>query len=279
MFHLLVKFEQWSKSRDSLRLERVFEYTEQSIADKFKPNEKLATKRIVTVPALFVNETDGRGPQYARVGTINKAKISGNEVELDYTFDQSIPPISNSMLRDLANQLKIESFEFIRTHWAMKDVDLFFVLLKNQISLLPSPKVFKLDDHEGMDQKLVSFMMPFNTRFNKIHATMKESINELKMQSLRADDIWVHDAVIQDIVSLIYKSRVVVCDCTGRNANVFYEAGIAHSLGRDVILITQNKKDVPFDLRHLRFIHYSNTLVGRKKLSDELQRRIRTLLK
>jgi len=53
------------------------------------------------------------------------------------------------------------------------------------------------------------------------------------MQCLRADDIWDHDAVIQDVVSLINRSRVVVCDCTERNANVFYEAGIAHRLGKE----------------------------------------------
>ena len=71
----------------------------------------------------------------------------------------------------------------------------------------------------------------------------------------RADDIWNHDAIIQDVVSLICKSSVVICDLTGKNANVFYEAGIAHSLGKDGMLITQSASYVPFDLRHLRYIH------------------------
>src|SRR6266700_3613748 len=44
---------------------------------------------------------------------------------------------------------------------------------------------------------------------------------------------------------LIDRSRVVICDCTKRNPNVFYEIGIAYTLGRDVILITQNDADVP----------------------------------
>ena len=56
----------------------------------------------------------------------------------------------------------------------------------------------------------------------------------------RADDIWNHESIIQDVVSLICKSSVVICDLTGKNANVFYEAGIAHCLGKDVILITQS---------------------------------------
>jgi hypothetical protein len=57
--------------------------------------------------------------------------------------------------------------------------------------------------------------------------------------------MWENPAIIQDIVSLIDRSRVVICDCTGRNPSVFYEIGIAHTLGREVILITQNPEDSP----------------------------------
>jgi len=94
----------------------------------------------------------------------------------------------------------------------------------------------------------------------------------------RADDIWENPAIIQDVVSLIDRSRVVVCDCTGRNPNVFYEAGIAHTLGREVILITQNAQDIPFDLRHLRYIPYLNNAEGRGALTAALQDRMQTIL-
>jgi hypothetical protein len=71
---------------------------------------------------------------------------------------------------------------------------------------------------------------------------------------------------------------IVICDCTGRNANVFYEAGIAHTLGKDVILITQNRSDIPFDLSHLRYIFYLDNNEGREKLSKDLSLRINTLV-
>jgi hypothetical protein len=85
-------------------------------------------------------------------------------------------------------------------------------------------------------------------------------------------------AIIQDVVSLIDRSRIVVCDCTGRNPNVFYEAGIAHTLGREVILITQSANDIPFDLRHLRYIPYLNNNEGRLALADALQGRMQTVV-
>lgn len=83
---------------------------------------------------------------------------------------------------------------------------------------------------------------------------------------------------MQDVVSLIDKSRIVICDCTGRNPNVFYEAGIAHALGREVILITQVESDIPFDLRHLRYVSYLNNGEGLRDLQLKLEQRISSLV-
>lgn len=51
---------------------------------------------------------------------------------------------------------------------------------------------------------------------------------DAEVRCRRADDIWEAPAIIQDVVNLIDRSRIVVCDCTERNPNVFYETGIAH---------------------------------------------------
>jgi hypothetical protein len=95
---------------------------------------------------------------------------------------------------------------------------------------------------------------------------------------MRADDFWEHQFVIQDIVNLISRARIVICDCSGRNPNVFYEIGIAHSLGKEVILVAQSEADVPFDLRHIRYVKYLNNNEGLSALSDAVQSRIRTIV-
>jgi len=83
---------------------------------------------------------------------------------------------------------------------------------------------------------------------------------------------------MQDIFSLIWRARVVVCDFTGRNANVFYEAGIAHTLSKPVVPITQQKADVPFDLQHHRFLQYLANREGLEDLLERLAKRLQTLL-
>ena len=58
---------------------------------------------------------------------------------------------------------------------------------------------------------------------------------------------------------------------------MFYEAGIAHTLGKSVVPIAQNDHDVPFDLRHHRYIRYLNNGEGLTSLSQALLPRLRTL--
>jgi hypothetical protein len=278
MYHLLVKYDGWAQARDSIDQGRVFEYTSDAIVEQFKPAGTLNTDRMTSLPALFVSETAGKGDQRARVGNISRVELLTKEVKVEYSFDEGILPIPNSTLAQLSTELDIGSFEFTRTHWAIKNVDLFKTLLRTQVVTLPSPKVFRLENLEGVDHTLLSVMMPFNPRFDDVYAIIQDTAKTLKMQCLRADDIWEYDAIIQDVVSLINRSRIIICDCTGRNAKVFYEAGIAHTLGRDVILITQSETDIPFDLRHLRCVIYLNNSEGRGQLAERLRLRIQTLL-
>jgi hypothetical protein len=265
-------------SHDSILLTRVFEYTDEAIVQQFKQASTLHTERITGLPALFVSER-GSGDQKARVGSISRVQVSGKDVNLEYSFDDGIPPIANSSVERLSRELRIDSFEFARTHWAIKEADLFKVLLRSQAATLPSSKVFKLDKADEIDDTLLSVMMPFDPRFDAVYTTIQAAAEASKMPCLRTDDIWENEAIIQDVVSLINRSRIVVCDCTGRNPNVFYEVGIAHTLGRDVILIAQAEADIPFDLRHLRYVTYLNNEEGRGTLADRLRQRIETRLK
>jgi len=62
-----------------------------------------------------------------------------------------------------------------------------------------------------------------------------------------------------DIMDQVWRgirgSDAVVADITGKNANVFYEIGLAHALGKEVILISQDA-EVPFDIRSFRRFNY-----------------------
>jgi hypothetical protein len=87
-----------------------------------------------------------------------------------------------------------------------------------------------------------------------------------------------YTAVIQDIFSLIFRSQIAICDFIGKNLNVFYEAGIAHTLGKHVVPITQSRDDIPFDIRHHRFLEYLNNDQGRLDMQKRLWERLSWLI-
>jgi hypothetical protein len=274
VFNLLVKYGAWGDGRDSMPTGRIFEYTAQALIDRFNPKGQLNFDALIQFPCLFVEETVGEGNQVARVGTIFRTRQNGRDVVIDYTYDTGVPGVPQATLKKLAQYFEIADFEFSRTHWAIKDSDLYRELIKNSQPRRQLPKVFQLAEFENIEPKLMSAMMPFQSKFDPVFETLRQTAEAAGLRCRRADDIWENPAVIQDVVSLIDRSKVVVCDCTERNPNVFYEIGIAHTLGRDVILITQSDSDIPFDLRHLRYVKYLNNSEGLAKLRAILEPRL-----
>jgi hypothetical protein len=137
-----------------------------------------------------------------------------------------------------------------------------------------SPQVFEIPTKPQND-KLVTVMLPF--KLQKSFDSIKKVCDNLNLDCVKADDIWENPTFTQDIFELIFTSRVVVADFTGKNPNVFYEVGIAHTLGKTVVPITQSINDVPSDLGHHRALQYFPNEQGYKDLETELEKRLRTL--
>jgi hypothetical protein len=99
--------------------------------------------------------------------------------------------------------------------------------------------------------------MPFGGYFDEYYNSIyKPIIQNNGLTSIRADNLYTTRLIIDDIVEEIQKSYIVLADVTGKNPNVNYELGIAHALGKPVILITQNLADLPFDYQNVRAILY-----------------------
>ena len=122
-------------------------------------------------------------------------------------------------------------------------------------------------------------MMPFEPSFDGVYAAILNAAKSCGLECKRADDIWNHNAIIDDITTLISSANIVVCDYTNKNANVFYETGVAHAIGKKYVPIAQHKSDVPFDLQHHRYLHYLNNAQGLQDLTANLAPRLQRLLK
>jgi hypothetical protein len=158
--------------------------------------------------------------------------------------------------------------EFISTE--INEVDAI-----QQITFTPS--VFKIPK-KPTNSKLISVMMPFSPAYRGTYEAIKKVANYMELECLRADDIWENSTFIQEIFNLIFCSRIVIVDFSERNPNVMYETGIAHTLGKVVIPITQSINDIPSDIGHHRALKYLPNDEGYRKLSNELYKRIKTIM-
>jgi hypothetical protein len=80
---------------------------------------------------------------------------------------------------------------------------------------------------------------------------------------------------IKDILTKLNRADVVIADLTDMNPNVFYELGVRHTLRNRTILIAQDMKYVPFDLRSYWVVIYKKDLSGVQDFKD----RIRDIMK
>lgn len=126
---------------------------------------------------------------------------------------------------------------------------------------------------------LVFVIMPFSGDLKPIYElVIKPFITDiLKMECLRADEIYSDRTVMQDIWENIQRAEIVLADLTDRNPNVMYELGFCHVLWKKTILITQKIDDVPFDLKGYRLIPYEPSIGGAERLKEGLKLTIEAL--
>jgi hypothetical protein len=120
-------------------------------------------------------------------------------------------------------------------------------------------------------------LMPFKGRTNTVFRTVIEpSATDAGLKAVRADQLYGLN-VVEELWTRINEARVIVADLSHANANVFYELGIAHTLGKVTILLRSGsvvRTPLPFDVRILRVIPYTSSRRGltllRKELTESL---------
>ncbi len=113
-------------------------------------------------------------------------------------------------------------------------------------------------------------LMPYGKNWSqRVYNSIAKSARAARYTCGIARDIASTGGIMQQIWEEVRKANAVVADLTDNNSNVLYETGIAHALGKEVVLITQDVNTLPFDLRALRCIQYQESDLA--TLERELQ--------
>jgi predicted RNA-binding Zn-ribbon protein involved in translation (DUF1610 family) len=84
-------------------------------------------------------------------------------------------------------------------------------------------------------------------------------------------------SLIKSIIGRLSTASVVLADLTDRNANVFYELGVRHSLSSRTIMVSQGTKHIPSDLMGYWHLTYGLNPGAVTKFKEELERILGTV--
>lgn len=130
-----------------------------------------------------------------------------------------------------------------------------------------------------MEKPKAFVLMPFDKEFDDIYDYLiHDPLSEAGYDVKRADDILNQGNILSDIIQSIINSDLIVADLSTTNPNVYYELGIAHSHRKNVMMLTQNVKELPFDLRSYRIIPYSNHFAKMHNARQQIQKVIKDVL-
>lgn len=102
---------------------------------------------------------------------------------------------------------------------------------------------------------------------------IKPALAGADLEYVRGDTSPRASELTEDIWNDLLQSGVIIADISALNANVFYELGLAHALGKAVFILKQKDADVPADFGGTHYYEYDlNDLeAGMKLLRDGLQ--------
>jgi hypothetical protein len=129
-------------------------------------------------------------------------------------------------------------------------------------------------------------VMQFSERYQQLHEeVIKPVADDFKLQAYHAGEVFGPGMILQDIAQGIVDAKVVIAEITPANesrfnANVFYEIGYAHALGKPTILLAEREriKQLPFDISGYRVLFYDNTIAGKTQIQAGLRKHLEAIL-
>lgn len=207
------------------------------------------------------------------------------EVWLTDRFDDSVKYLKNHTKRLMQSRL-------LGDDWKLSDTRIYATLqstglgnyldfldasasqLKRDVIFLGPERLFPaaVADHGGSGTKTCFLVMPFSFAWsNDVHKVLSGACKSLGVQAVRGDDMFTPTDILVDIWKSLNMADFVIADITGRNPNVLYELGIAHTLAKPVLIISKNAGDIPIDLSTRRVILYGQ---NEESWSEDLELKV-----
>lgn len=130
-------------------------------------------------------------------------------------------------------------------------------------------------------------ILPFNQdRLDIFDKIIKPELSEkFGITAIRSGNIFDANLnIIETIWTYINQASFIIVDISDKNPNVFYELGICHTIGKNVVTLCDKesyikdyKKQLPFDINVINVIFYENTAPGSKKMLEDIDKTVNAI--
>lgn len=129
-----------------------------------------------------------------------------------------------------------------------------------------------------VDQPTCFVIMPFSESWSdNVYKNMIEpAVNEVNLKCIRGDEIERTGQLNSNIFKTLQKVGLVIAEISSPNPNVYYEIGVADTLGKETLFLYDPEKNnkIPADKVGVHYSEYSQTNLpeAKERLKNELQK-------
>jgi hypothetical protein len=125
----------------------------------------------------------------------------------------------------------------------------------------------------------VFVVMQFSPPYEELYKDVIQPLSEKSgLQAYHAGEVFGPGVILDDIVRGIEEAKIIIAEITALNENVFYELGYAHALKKPTILLADRTKKLPFDISGYRCLFYENSICGKRKVEEALDKHLKAIL-
>ncbi len=118
----------------------------------------------------------------------------------------------------------------------------------------------------------VFVIMDFSGRYDELYKKVLTITEKFGLDTKNAGDFYQPGNIIEDIISEIHSSDLIIAEITPANRNVYFEVGFAYALKKKIVMLCERETKLPFDIHAERCIFYDNVIGGEANIEERLNK-------
>jgi len=160
---------------------------------------------------------------------------------------------------------------------AAQHIDSEFLRLAQMLNLMRTRPIFG-QAAQPVGSRPVLLLLPQDADLRSNQEAISKAVEANNLSGDEAEDIRQGKSAVREMWHSINRAAVIVADLTGTDAGVMYGLGIAHTLGKETILIHPQGSKYLTDIPRTYRIVYEDSTVGRASLEEKLSQMLRSML-